>query len=652
MSVQAKYILTERIAQGGMAEIHLGKIVGADGFAKACAFKRILPQFASDADFVQMFHQEAMVAKQLQHKNIVQVHDFVQDGPSFMLVMEYVDGQDLRSVLRAAEQAKKRIPIEIACFMAKEMLTGLQYAHTASDVAGHGLGIVHRDISPQNVLVSYEGDVKITDFGIAKVQSQSSNTRAGVIKGKFAYMSPEQAQGLNLDARTDVFAVGIILYEMLTMTRLFKGEDLQVLQMVRDCKIKPPNQVRDAKIIPDELEVLVMKFLTKDLNKRYLSAKDAIKDLTRFIFTFKPDFVDGELAEFMQLLFQDKLVSARERIRSTLALPDSVVGLGGLRDSTIDPNNPFSGSGGELSNNNGPRAVHSPNGIVHSQHPMGNHGDHGSAYPHGSGRGAMGIAAQSHALVGRSLGGQSNPPGDQNVRLVVVGGKGMMSSNHAAPQAPYQQGGQKRRSATSGTNVRYVPNQNREGSGKRTSILGAMMGILGALLVVVGGVALVRFKVIALNSDLEISTAPAGRVQIEVNGQKFFKGDFVSPPFNLKLEPGNHQIAILRPGFKPSYLSYQAAFLGSKEKRSTVLEPDGVLGQIKINTLPSGAKVTMVQTKDSGTSPVTFEYLPIGLPIKMRIEHPKCPPAIIVETLPSNAAWQIYQKTFQLRGCK
>lgn len=208
---QPKYILTERIAQGGMAEIHLGKSVGLDGFARVCAFKRILPHFAQDNEFVEMFRNEAQVAKQLQNKNIVQVFDFVSDGSSYMLVMEFVDGQDLRALLSGAEQKRKRIPIEIACYAAMETLSGLSYAHSAVDVSGKSMGIIHRDVSPQNILISYDGDVKITDFGIAKAENQSSNTRVGVLKGKFRYMSPEQASGYNIDARTDLFAVGIIL---------------------------------------------------------------------------------------------------------------------------------------------------------------------------------------------------------------------------------------------------------------------------------------------------------------------------------------------------------------------------------------------------------------------------------------------------------
>ena len=258
---QPKYILTERIAQGGMAEIHLGKLVGSDGFARACAFKRILPHYAQDNEFIEMFRNEANVAKQLQNKNIVQVFDFVSDGSSYMLVMEFVDGQDLRGVLSAAEQKGKRIPIELACFIAMETLSGLSYAHSAVDVTGKSMWIIHRDVSPQNILLSYDGDIKLTDFGIAKAGSQNSNTRVGVLKGKFRYMSPEQASGYNIDARTDLFAVGIILYEMLTMARLLKGEDLAVLEAVRKCAITPPSQMAGNGHIPQELDAIVMKLL-------------------------------------------------------------------------------------------------------------------------------------------------------------------------------------------------------------------------------------------------------------------------------------------------------------------------------------------------------------------------------------------------------
>ena len=331
MSGQPKYILTERIAQGGMAEIHLGKSVGLDGFARVCAFKRILAHYSQDNEFIQMFRNEAMVAKQLQNKNIVQVFDFVGDGQSHMLVMEFVDGQDLRSVLMVAEQSKKRVPVELACYICIEALSGLHYAHSAVDVNGVGMGIIHRDVSPQNVLLSYEGDVKITDFGIAKAQNQTSTTRAGVLKGKFRYMSPEQAKGENIDARSDIFALGVILYEMLTMQRLFKGEDMAVLEAVRQCKIKSPSAA-GATHVPPELDAIVLKLLSGELDKRYQNGKEAIKDLSKFLYKFRPDFFAGELSEYMHVLFADKITSARERLRSTLALPVGAMGPGGFQD--------------------------------------------------------------------------------------------------------------------------------------------------------------------------------------------------------------------------------------------------------------------------------------------------------------------------------
>lgn len=325
-----KYILTERVAIGGMAEIHLGKSVGSDGFARICAFKKILPHHASDNEFIQMFRNEAELAKQLLNKNIVQVYDFVAEGDSFMLVMEYVDGQDLRSVLHTAEQSKRRIPIALACYVVIEALGGLGYAHGLADLSGRSLGIIHRDVSPQNILISYEGDVKITDFGIAKAQTHVSNTRAGVLKGKFSYMSPEQAAGNEIDSRSDLFAAGIVLYEMLTMTRLFKGEDLAVLAAVKQCKVKPPNQVKGVQI-PQELENCVMRLLERDPERRYQTAKDAIRDISKFLYGYRPDFFAGELAEFMQTLFREKIETSKARMRSTLALPFGNLGPGGLR---------------------------------------------------------------------------------------------------------------------------------------------------------------------------------------------------------------------------------------------------------------------------------------------------------------------------------
>jgi serine/threonine protein kinase len=233
-----KYSLQERIAVGGMAEIYRAKTFGAAGFEKDLVLKRILPQFSSDDDFVRMFIDEARIAAKLQHPNIVQIFDFdcaqMADGDSYYIAMELVEGRDLRHLLK--EGVRKNLPLTIpqCVHIAIEALKGLHYAHTKSDSDHRPLNIVHRDVSPHNILVSHTGDVKISDFGIAKAAARASATSNGMVKGKLAYMSPEQVTGQSLDRRTDVFSMGICIYEMLTRTRLFVADsETETINRVR-----------------------------------------------------------------------------------------------------------------------------------------------------------------------------------------------------------------------------------------------------------------------------------------------------------------------------------------------------------------------------------------------------------------------------------
>lgn len=709
MSGQPKYILTERIAQGGMAEIHLGKSVGLDGFARICAFKRILPHFATDTEFIQMFRNEAMMAKQLQNKNIVQVFDFVGDGQSYMLVMEYVDGQDLRSVLASAEQTRKRIPVELACYIAIEILSGLSYAHQATDVNGKSMGIIHRDVSPQNILLSFEGDVKITDFGIAKATNQTSTTRAGVLKGKFRYMSPEQAMGQSIDARTDIFAIGVILYEMLTMTRLFKGEDMAVLEAVRQCKIKPPSQITGA-TVPADLETIVLKLLAKDPAKRFLNSKDAVRELSKFLYGFRPDFFAGELAEYMHLIFREKITTARERLRSTLALPVGSMGTSGIQDllgrqtfadpgqSVMDmsqsrhlaqPEQPSlaraaGGSGGEPSQMpfrlGQPQVPHPPQS---PQSPRGLDGQGGQV-----GGGFTGKSG-GHSTFNRR---QS----DGDVKLEVVGGRIQGPSAAAGngfqapppPQPPQQPGLEGGRSGGAGAGghkggasqdvprshngaavqqspVRKPGRGGGQGGHRKAGSYESMSGKSGFSglqklgLALLAGTALFLGVAVYLkahpnstHSDLEIQGTPGGRVQVEADGIKLFNGVFQPLPLRLKFESGPHQVVLLRPGFKPKKIKFNAGVMGQTVRENVVFEKLGPMGQVRVVTLPAGAKITYEANQETATSPVTFDFIPIGKTVQFRIQHPRCPSVVFKDVLPPHAERQLIVRTVTLKNCK
>ena len=225
-----KYLLLERIGRGGMAEVYRSKTFGAAGFVKECAIKKILTSLLDDDQFVRMFIDEAKLTAFLNHPNIVQVLDLGEIDGHLFIAMEYVAGKDLLDVLARSARRGIRIPVELTLHIATEMLKGLDFAHKARDSKGEPMGIVHRDVSPSNILISYDGQVKVGDFGIAKSQLQSSKTEVGTQKGKTGYMSPEQVTGGVIDRRSDLFAAAVILFEMLTMTRLFKAKnDLEVI---------------------------------------------------------------------------------------------------------------------------------------------------------------------------------------------------------------------------------------------------------------------------------------------------------------------------------------------------------------------------------------------------------------------------------------
>lgn len=291
------YRLIRQIAVGGMAEIHLAKTRGIAGFEKYVAIKMIHPNFSQDENFIEMLIDEAKISVILQHANIAQTFDLGRVGSTYYITMEYVDGADLYKLLRKASEQDIEMPVEVAAFIAKEMSNGLDYAHRRRSVDGRPLGIVHRDISPQNVLISHTGEIKLVDFGIAKATMKARQTAVGVIKGKYYYMSPEQAWGDPVDHRTDIFSMGILLYEALTGQMLYLEEDLhRLLDMVRKANIPPPTRLR--RDIPPQLEKIVMHALKKRREDRYQTAGDMAADLERFLHAYSPVFRPARVVEF------------------------------------------------------------------------------------------------------------------------------------------------------------------------------------------------------------------------------------------------------------------------------------------------------------------------------------------------------------------
>jgi serine/threonine protein kinase len=276
-----RYTLVERLATGGMAEVFKAKILSAHGFEKLLVIKRILPNLAADKTFVSMFIDEAKLTAQLIHPKIVQVTDFGEEGGQYFIALEFVDGFDGLGLLRSAAQKHVRLPIPICMWIASEVLDALDYAHNAKDSDSKPMHLVHRDISPSNVFIARRGDVKLGDFGIAHAQERESKTQAGTLKGKYGYMSPEQVTGADLDGRSDIFAVGIVLAEMLMGKRLFTApNDLDVLLMVRDGRLERWDKY--CKDMPTSLDAIVRKALAKNVDERYQNAaefRNALEDL-------------------------------------------------------------------------------------------------------------------------------------------------------------------------------------------------------------------------------------------------------------------------------------------------------------------------------------------------------------------------------------
>ncbi|MBT3182224.1 MAG: serine/threonine protein kinase [Deltaproteobacteria bacterium] len=315
-----KYYLLRKLAVGGMAEIYVAKTYGVDGFEKQLCIKRILPHCSADKDFVTMLIDEAKLSVLLSHANIVQVYDLGKVGDDYYISMEYIHGVNLRDSMYRCREKKHPIPTDIAVYIASEICKGLDYAHRKTDHNNQPLNIVHRDVSPQNILISYEGEVKIVDFGIAKAAMNISHTMAGILKGKIAYMSSEQAMGKTIDRRTDIFSVGILLYEMLTGTKLFTGESqFEVLKKIRTLRITAES-LPDS--IPAQLKPIVAKALTHRVEDRYQHAGDLQIELTKYLYSTHIDFSPRKLAAFIGKLFSTEFKNEQNENRREKIIGD------------------------------------------------------------------------------------------------------------------------------------------------------------------------------------------------------------------------------------------------------------------------------------------------------------------------------------------
>src|SRR6202171_2824581 len=320
-STYGKFFLMKKLAAGGVGAVFFAKQQGPAGFQKILVVKKILSHLTENKEFIEAFLGEARLAAQMNHRNIVQVYELGEQDRSYFIAMEYVQGKSLRDVIDVAIKKKEKLHAELCRSIAEQICDGASYAHNLTDISGRSLNIIHRDLNPQNVLISYTGDVKVIDFGIAKSEMSTVKTEAGMIKGKFVYMSPEQSLAKKLDKRSDIFPIGITLYEMLTGINPFhKNNIVLTLEGIQRYDPPPPSEY-DPSYAP--FDPIVAKALAKDRDRRYADASEMQDDLRRIVVPRPPE----RLGQFMARIFRQQLEEEQKMLMDSdsmkLATPGS-----------------------------------------------------------------------------------------------------------------------------------------------------------------------------------------------------------------------------------------------------------------------------------------------------------------------------------------
>jgi serine/threonine-protein kinase len=313
-----RFEILGKLADGGMAEVLLGRLVGPRGFEHPVVIKRMLPELAREPRFVDMFVDEASIAAAVKHPNVVAVHELSQGEGELFLVLEYLEGESVGGLLRRLWSRGVELDRRLAAYIVAEACAGLHAAHELTDEAGKTRDLVHRDVSPQNILVTYAGAVKLLDFGIAKAARRQTQTEAGQLKGKFGYMSPEQCYGRPLDRRSDIFSLGIVLYELTTSRRLFKRDsDLETLKAITEQPVPPPAQ--HAADYPPALEAICLRALSRKRDDRFATAAEMRRALLAFVHGGGEGLPEEALAAVMERSFADRIEAKRELVRRAVA---------------------------------------------------------------------------------------------------------------------------------------------------------------------------------------------------------------------------------------------------------------------------------------------------------------------------------------------
>jgi serine/threonine-protein kinase len=339
-----RYRVVDEIGIGGMASVHLGRMDGPGGFQKWVAIKRIHAHLIEDDSFVQMFLDEARVAARISHPNVATVFELGKHDDSYWIAMEYLHGEPLRELMRRTEEIGSVMPPEIACRIIADAAEGLHAAHELTGKNGERLNLVHRDVTPHNLFVTYDGTTKVVDFGIAKFSSRMSSTRAGTLKGKLAYMSPEQVHGEQIDRRTDIFALGVVLWELTTGQRLFRMEsDLDTLAKVQECNVQRPSTL--VRGYPIDLEKIVMKALSKNRGERFKTAREFSRALQGLLMRRGLFIASDEVAGYVQSIFSERIQKREAHLRwaaevtQTINIDRPAIGLVGSREASVSADN-------------------------------------------------------------------------------------------------------------------------------------------------------------------------------------------------------------------------------------------------------------------------------------------------------------------------
>ncbi len=589
------YLLLRRVATGGMAEVYKAKAFGAEGFERFLAVKKILPGIAEDDEFTAMFIDEAKIAAQLTHAHIAQVFDLGRVDQDLFIAMEYVPGRNLRSLTQFARTQGHPLPLGMACYVLAKACEGLDYAHNRRSPTGETIALVHRDISPQNILVSYEGEVKVIDFGIAKAAGKISSTQSGMLKGKFGYMSPEQVQEKPLDHRSDIFGVGICLYELLTGQRLFDAEnDLATVERIQKWEGLGPTSKAPAgtasvnaalKNIPQPLVLILRRALAPDPQARYSTAMELHDDLQAFMYTTDNIVTRADVSAHMYEHFKDDIQrEQRENERYRHARP-WFTSLGGTPEEQLglddfEPTHP---------RNRGPARAGLAQGF------LSNTGAGPLAHPDGP------------------TGSESDPSG---------GSMGVHSSVRPSPKA-FQQDASGRGApvAQDGSNV---DPRIRSRAARRRLVDGARLGILGALTAIAVAVFFWVWQQ-PRTGTLQFSTEPFDAL-VQVNGTPIASKS--SPFIITDLSPLQvHEIIVKRPGYTPWSTRVQVPAGQVHSLPLVRLNPErGRLGTtLSLLSIPRGAEV-IVDGKPTGhVTPAQLDSVEPGI-VEVVLQAPGCAP--------------------------